>query len=201
MHKQAEAFLNGEGDAWYERNKDKLRLPDPVLEAIEACGIKPKNVLEIGCGDGWRIRELKKIYSCEVFGIEPSLEAVKAGDGIVSRSSAGTLNWLWDRYDLVIYGFCLYLCDPEDLFKIVMHGDNHLIDGGYLIIHDFAPPARPYKVKYKHKKGLFSYHMDYAQFWLAHPGYQHLSTIAAGEKGWVKVLKKDYANAFPLRKI
>lgn len=203
MHKQAEAFLNGEGDAWHARNKDKPRLPDPVLEAIEACGIKPKNVLEIGCGDGWRLAEIKLRYGANVEGYEISERAIKHKlvDDIWYGAASDLLDTPDDWCDLLIFGFCLYVVDREDLLTIVGDADRILKDGGHLIIHDFLPPERPYKVKYKHKDGLFSYHMDYAQLWLAHPGYRHLNTIDAGEKGWVKVLKKDYANAFPLREI
>ncbi|MGB6911936.1 MAG: hypothetical protein WBE42_04170 [Pseudolabrys sp.] len=47
-----------------------------------------------------------------------------------------------DTIDLLIYGWCLYLCDREDLFKIVTEGDRILKDSGYLVVYDFHAAAR-----------------------------------------------------------
>ncbi len=61
--RQEQVFLDGEGDAWLKRNREKLPVKnDPVLKTLAACKIRPNKVLEIGCADGWRLRELKAKY-------------------------------------------------------------------------------------------------------------------------------------------
>jgi ubiquinone/menaquinone biosynthesis C-methylase UbiE len=74
------------------------------------------------------------------------------------------------KFDMIIFGFCLYLCDRKDLFKIVYEADKCLAEYGYLIIYDFKPPF-PYKNIYHYKEGIFSYKMNYADLFLANPSY------------------------------
>ena len=42
-----------------------------MLHAIKQHSIKPTAVLEVGCADGWRLRELMKKYKCMARGIDP----------------------------------------------------------------------------------------------------------------------------------
>src|SRR5215475_10307579 len=150
--RQAELFLQGEGDAWHLRNKDKPRLPDPVLDAIEACEIKPKSVLELGSGTGWRLAEIDRLYKpLHLVGHEPSDEAVqnRLVPNVFKSDALSAVSYIKkDFYDLVIFGFCLYLVDREDLMMIAAHTDRILKDGGHIVIHDFLDGR--YRVPYEH---------------------------------------------------
>lgn len=188
---QKDIFLASEGDAWFARNCDRLGERDLVSGLIETAGLVPRRALEVGCSNGWRLSRLRRKYGCQVTGVEPSIEActAAAANGItVLNRTAASLPPL--DFDLVIYGFCLYLTDPADWFEIVAEGDNVLAHGGHLIIHDFdMTDSHPFAVKYQHRKGLLSYHVDFARFWLAHPHYRLLDTIVAGSER-VTLIKK-----------
>jgi SAM-dependent methyltransferase len=200
--KQKDIFLEGEADAWLDRNRDKLGLYDPVSEEIENAGIKPKSVLEIGCANGWRLARLKEKYGCEVTGVEPSLrgciEGAELGVPII-HGTASMLPFAPGKFDLIIYGFCLYLTDPSDWLRIAAEADTVLKDGGHIIIQDFLP-ERPFARPYSHHAGILSYHLNFASFWLVNPLYhcvaatssklseEHLWTIQKGARNSIEVL-------------
>ena len=195
--KQSQYFYHGEGAAWLERNQDKLTgTNDPVMEAIKLSGINPNSVLEIGCSNGWRLRLLEKRYKCMTTGVDPAPMLT----GNIMRGTADILPINTLTFDLVIYGWCLYLCDREDLFMIAAEGDRVLQEEGFLIIHDFHP-TYSHKRKYKHKEGLFSFKMDHAQLWLANPSYSLYRRYMHGsgvEQTSVTILKKDSSKGWPL---
>jgi ubiquinone/menaquinone biosynthesis C-methylase UbiE len=192
--RQSDIFMTGEGDAWFERNKDHVGEHDPVMEAMIYLDLKPKFALEIGCANGWRLARLRESFGCEIMGLDPSHEA--ANDGAKSRvpiwtATAAALPLRSAAYDLVIYGFCLYLTDPEDWFRIVAEGDRILKQGGHLIIHDFSTAGTPFARNYEHRPGLMSYHIDFEKFWLAHPWYQRIYGRSRATEDWyVTVLRK-----------
>ncbi|HEY6021571.1 MAG TPA: methyltransferase domain-containing protein [Candidatus Paceibacterota bacterium] len=197
--KQADIFLEGEAENWLARNINKLPVKDdPVMEAIESSKIKPDSVLEIGCSNGWRVKAMKENWDCRAYGIDPMFKTTLWN---CCKGTADDLSLFEnDKFDLVIYGWCLYLCDREDLFAIAMEGDRVLEDGGYLVIHDFHT-AKPYKNKYKHRAGLFSYKMDYAQLWLANPAYGliHRTMFNTGDdKTSITILRKSISKGWPL---
>ena len=198
--RQADIFLGSEGDAWLERNRHNLGYRDPVFDAIKDVGIKPKIVCEIGCANGWRLANLRDQYGCDVFGIEPSKQAAKEAAELhipVSQSTAAEPAAPAD-YDLLIYGFCLYLTDPADWLRIAYEGDTMVTPGGHLIIHDFADVFSPYARRYKHHAKILSYHFDFAKLWLAHPLYTVIRReIDHGEM--VTVLRKCSADNFEVR--
>jgi SAM-dependent methyltransferase len=195
--RQSSAFYHGEGTAWIERNKDVLTGDDdPVMEAMILSKIKPNNVLEIGCANGWRMKLLEKKYKCAATGIEPA----PMTSGNILRGMAHDLPIKQMRFDVVIYGWCLYLCDREDLFRIAMEGDRVLQDDGYLIINDFHSDDS-YRRVYKHRPGLFSYKMDHAKLWLANPAYTLLRRYIHGsgeDQTSVTILKKNNVSGWPL---
>jgi SAM-dependent methyltransferase len=207
MERQENAFFTREGNEWFKRNRDNLvRAPetDPVISVITMAGIIPIRVMEIGASTGWRLDLMRRIYGCKfTLAIEPSKEAIWEGQRLypqvnfISKTASKMPNMRW-RFDMIIFGFCLYLCDPETLFEIVARANRCLINGGHLIIHDFPAPVAPYSVIYEHHTRLRSYHMDFAKMFLAHPAYSIVA--AASERGATAVLlKKSYETAFPLR--
>lgn len=191
--KQAQFFMDSEGDRWFERNKDRLGAHDPVGKAIKDLKIRPKNVLEIGCSNGWRLAALRNDHGCNVMGLDPShaaAEDAKKGNVSVWTATAAAMPLRSRQYDVVIYGWCLYLTDPDDWFRIAMEGDRVLADDGYLIIHDFNTGNNPFKRPYEHAEGLFSYHVQWSKFWLAHPWYHRMYGRQEGPDESVTVLRK-----------
>ena len=210
--KQKDVFLESEGNAWLARNAAVVQsrpLPqsDPLLMEILELSPAPgegTKILEIGCGDGTRLQWLKneRKYSCH--GVEPSALAVEracAGGIHAIQGTAEKLEFEDGTFDLVVFGFCLYLCDREDLFRIACEADRVLKNPGWLLIHDFYSPF-PLQREYHHRSGLFSHKMDYRLLFAWHPGYailthkvrHHATSAYTDEPGqWVatSVLRKN----------
>lgn len=205
MGKQSELFRQHEGEAWLKRNEHQLPpKTDPVIDIIAKLNMTPDRVLEIGCANGWRLDKLKEKYDCMVTdGIDPCIgnpHRTKLHSSLI-HGTAEKLPVVTHRYDTIIYGFCLYLCDPEDYFKIVEQGDGLLQDTGRIIIYDFhstLPHSRPYV----HQQGVMSRKMDFARLWLGHPSYslEFREIIGEGDnRTAVTVLLKDTKAAFPVK--
>lgn len=197
--RQADAFLAGEGAAWLERNRDKLGAHDPVSDMITSIGITPTSILEIGCANGWRLDRLRERFDCRAVGVDPG---ATGHDRYVTRGVATALPFdAMPPFDLVIFGFCLYLIDPEDYFTVAAEADRVLADGGYLVIHDFNFESDvAYKRAYAHRDGLWSHHADFEMLWLAHPHYKYV-TCGGWEDDYslVTVLRKGTEDAFEVR--
>ena len=117
--KQKEIFLQSEGDQYFIRNSQciaKTNIPErePLLLEILNLNLPGGGkVLEVGCGDGTRLAWLKNNLKADCYGIEPSEKAVKiaCSKGIkAQQGTADTLPFDDDSFDIVIFGFCLYLC-------------------------------------------------------------------------------------------
>jgi len=213
--KQKEIFLKSEGNAWFNRNKDKLdkrKFPDDdsllmeYMELLPSLG-KDIKILEIGCGNGNRLAWLKNKTGADCYGVEPSFDAVEEANerGLyVKQGSADDLAFDDREFDVVIFGFCLYLCDREDLFKIAKEADRVLKSPGWLLITDFYS-STTLKCEYHHKEGLYSYKMDYRNLFSWHPAYECMThkvrhhvenKYTADENEWVavSVLRKNYTD-------
>jgi ubiquinone/menaquinone biosynthesis C-methylase UbiE len=177
--KQKNVFLNIEGDKWFERNKKVLEQRDinedyllkQILEFVPNLN-NSNSLLEIGCGDGSRLSALKK-NKYTVYGIDPSKSAIKDAVSNGVNAFVGTADKLPfedNKFEIVTFGFCLYLCDREDLFKIAAEADRVLKKGGYLFILDFYS-KNPISNDYHHREGLKSYKMDYSKLFEWHPDY------------------------------
>lgn len=219
MKQQKQIMRDSEADNWYSRNVDALLNQqieqDPVLNAIVQQQIKPRKVLEIGCSFGKRLAALKQYSECEVYGIDLSEQAIADGmqryPGLnLQLASADSLPFADNSFDLVVIGFCLYLCDRSDLFKIAAEVDRVLDNQGYVVIIDFLP-ASPHRREYAHQPGMFSFKMDYATMFSWHPAYIHMNRniithgdlaqrIDPNERLAVDVMQKLTDSAFPLQK-
>jgi SAM-dependent methyltransferase len=190
--RQADIFLESEGNAWFERNRDRLGQFDSVSLIIDDMGLQPSNVLEVGCANGWRLAKLRDKYGCTVFGMDPSRDACReavARQVAVGQSTADSIPARDGWFDLIIYGFCLYLTDPSDWLKIAAEGDRVLKDGGHIIIHDFETFASHARW-YEHREGVLSYHVDWSNLWLGHPGYHVARRTFSTQHDTVIVLRK-----------
>ena len=185
---QKDVFLSGEGNAWYRRNKSNLdnlnQHNDSVCEFIHQQNLLPTSVLEIGCASGERLNAINQQFSADCCGIDVSNEAVNSGSEkfkqlSLTAGSADSLPYKDESFDLVIFGFCLYLCDRKDLFKIAYEADRVLKDNGMIIIKDFHPPF-PFKNTYSHCENIYSYKMNYSQLFTWNPAYTLLSSNILG---------------------
>ena len=181
--KQKDIFLQIEGDAWFSRNQQNVarrKLPedDPLLR--ELIDLLPKGaggvlkVLEVGCGDGTRLAWMKENLSADCYGIDPSAQAVAAARSKGINAQQGTADELPfnnKSFDVVIFGFCLYLCDREDLFRIASEADRVLRSSGWMMLLDFFSSV-PRAKKYHHRLGVQSYKMDYRKLFIWHPDYE-----------------------------
>jgi len=179
---QKTSFLRDEGDAWLDRNLDSLRKrdysQDPIIQSIYKIShsyplIRPLKILEIGCGDGGRLAAIQKKIDCKCYGVDPSSKAIEIANslGVVgSIGVADSLAFESSTFDIVIFGFCLYLCDREDLFTIASEADRVLKKESWLIIHDFYSHEFSSR-EYKHKKDIKSYKMDYRSLFEWNPFY------------------------------
>lgn len=174
---QKKIFLQDEGNQWYLRNKNAIytKSNDPIVDLLVYRQLKPKVVLEIGSSNGWRLNNIREIFASDCYGIDPSIKAIIDGrqkfpEINLTQGTADSIPFEEKVFDLIIFGFCLYLCDRKDLFKIVYEADRYLKDQGYLIIYDFEPTF-PYKNRYQYKAGMYSYKMNYSNLFLSNPSY------------------------------
>ena len=213
---QKKIFLDSEGDAWFERNyktlEDREYNPaEPIIASIIKCqklkqAQTPNNadmLLEVGCGDGGRLRWIEKNLGIKCHGLEPSSKAVAAAQKKEVSAICGTaeiLPYKNETFDYLVFGFCLYLCDPSDLFQIVKEADRVLKSCGWIVIHDFFSKT-PIEKPYRHRAGIISYKMDFRRLFECHPSYTCFShevqhheksefTDEAGEWVATSVLRK-----------
>lgn len=188
--KARKLFLEKEGNAWFERNKEGLQITDdnPYLHAWERLPQVPTRVLEIGCSNGVKLASLYQHYpQAHYSGIDPSEKAVEAGNKSypflkLKQGSADVLPFNNKAFDAIIFGFCLYLCDKEDWFRIAYEADRCLNDKGYIIIVDFYSSFY-YRNTYKHAKNIFSHKYNYASMFLWNPQYTLIEVFSLSQRG------------------
>jgi ubiquinone/menaquinone biosynthesis C-methylase UbiE len=174
---QARAFLESEGDSWFERNKSAINSKisfyetETIKRVLLNFRSSIKNILEVGCGNGAKLNHLCDYFDATGYGVDPSRLAVEDGSEAykhlsLSVATASKLPYQDSRFDLVYFGFCLYLVDRNDVFTAVAEADRVLKNGGFLAILDFDPGQR-LKRPYHHKPGLFSYKNSYSDFFTA----------------------------------
>ena len=215
-HRQRDGFLDGAADDWFDRNRGAVdETPLARFDDVIARHLRPGGaLLEIGCADGRRLRRLDHLGPSQsrLTGIEPSGRAVETGraDDPGLELVVGTADDLpFDdlAFDTVVFGFCLYLCDPALLPRIVAEADRVLADHGTLAIIDFDPPG-PRRREYRHQPGLWTHKMDYAAPFLAYPAYSLAESLSIShhaaewsedesERVGLKVLRKAAGGATP----
>lgn len=209
---QKSVFLSGEGDRWFERNASHLsgNPKDVVIAGLRNLDLKPKRVLEIGAANGHRLAVMAQEFGCTASGVEPSASAVADGKarfpGLDLRvGTADELPFADGSFDLVIFGFCLYLVDPRLHFRCIQEADRVLADRGTLVIFDFIE-SLPFYNNYSHLPGMRSHKMEWSRFFLASPAYRLVQRTlerkdeAALERNrltGVDILLKDLPSAFP----
>jgi ubiquinone/menaquinone biosynthesis C-methylase UbiE len=189
--KQSNIFLESEGDGYFQRNKTVLGLrttdTDTIKRALAAYKGAIKHICEIGCGDGVKLNNLCDYFGASGSGVDPSSLAVKAGNDAYKNvrlkvSTAANLPFNDSEFDLVYFGFCLYLVDRVDIYKAVSEADRVLKNGGFLAIFDFEPAIR-HKKTYHHKAGIFSYKNSYANFFTSGGHYYLVAKDSFSHQG------------------
>lgn len=218
---QRRAFLCGEGDAYEARNRTSEGLDAFLITRLVQHLESGDRVLEIGCGSGQNLRALDlHVPGLICHGIDPSTEAIARASEAAphQRLAVGASDELpFDnaQFRLVLFGFCLYLCDRSLLHRTVAEADRVLDDGrsgraGVLAIVDFDPD-RPHRRAYHHRKGIWSYKMDYSGLFLANPTYRLSDKIPftpadrppkwtsdPNERVAMWILRKDSNRGFPV---
>ena len=172
-------FKSNEGDRYFIRNYKKLntinyetdKLQIIISKKISSIKNKKIRVLEIGCGDGGRLTHLKKKFEkVKFYGLEPSKKAKKNNYKLnsIKIGTAEKLPFEENYFDILIFGFCLYLTDSEDLFKISSEAYRVTKKRSWIIIKDFDTEMTLFK-KYKYNKNIKVRKMDYSKMFLWHP--------------------------------
>ena len=181
---QASAFLNGEANNWYSRNRASLGSAEnsigvqSITNMLLPFNEEISNVLEIGCSDGSKLRSICKNLNAFGFGIDPSEDAIATGNALnnslnqitLSIGTASNLQFENSFFDVVYFGFILYLVDRNSLFQAISEADRVLKPGGFLVIQDFDPGVR-HKRPYSHLDGIFSFKNSYADLFTASGHY------------------------------
>lgn len=216
MSNQTEVFLKSEADQWFIRNKEAILAKDAetdkLTQMVRQADLKPKKVLEIGCANGYRLNFLKQLFHCECYGTDPSQAAIADGGQRYSGlnlqvGTADQLHFANEQFDLIIFGFLLYLCDRSKLFQIASEADRVLQDQGNILIYDFYSQT-PYKNDYSHLSGVYSYKMENASMFLWNPNYIlfHSQLYSADGSSWkneidnttaIQVVRKMAQAGFP----
>jgi ubiquinone/menaquinone biosynthesis C-methylase UbiE len=171
---QSNIFLNSEGDSWYERNKFLIESADKdsqdisfILQVLKGSRFEIQNLLEVGCASAVKLNRLASSFPAKGSGIDPSRLAILEGRkqyphldlhvGLGSR-----LPFEADEFDLLSFGFCLYLVPPEEIDITLKEALRVLKPKGFIALTDFDPGIEM-TVHYKHLNGLFSYKRNYQQ--------------------------------------
>lgn len=169
---QDDVFLSGEGDAWFQRNREALSHADRhdwPLALIDLLGnhAQIRSVIELGCANGWRLARLRKTLPVRLVGVDASEEAIADGAARYPELTLiqGSLAALpvSEEFDLTIINFVLHWIDRTTLARSVAEIDRVTRDGGILIVGDFLPDF-PQRRLYHHRpgEGVYTYKQDYA---------------------------------------
>lgn len=188
---QSTVFRDGEGDAWFERNRAALcapRGPDWVEFLIERLAGRERiaSMCDLGCANGWRLTRIAPLLSSAVrlAGVDASAAAI--ADGRTRYPGLELVDGLIDdppfpeatTFDLVTINFVLHWIDRVDLGRAVAAIDRLVARNGFLVISDFLPD-RPVKRAYHHLpgQGVWTYKQDYSQTFVALGLYRELARV------------------------
>jgi SAM-dependent methyltransferase len=181
-------------------------------------GVRPRNVLEVGCANGVRLAALRDRHGCRVVGVEPSSEARLDGNrrfpGIELHRGRADAVPVAGPFELVIVSFVFHWVDRAVLLRSVGEIDRLVADGGYLAIGDFDPPF-PHRTPYHHlpEGVVWTYKQNYATLFDASHLYRTVLSFSAGTDAHVpsptappdqrvayRLLAKSYDDGYPIRR-
>lgn len=208
---QEKAFHDGEGDAWYQRNREHLTEHREDWASRIIAGLAGKAAMtrvgELGCANGWRLAGLRPMFAdgCAFVGIDASDEALADGmrrfPQLELRRGVLSSVPLDQPFDLLIVNFVLHWADRDTLSRCIAEIDRLVKWDGYLALGDFLPDF-PSKRRYHHlpQRSMFTYKQDYASAFLglgfyreiARVTYDHASSRAGFEgQDWLAPVDAD----------
>ena len=174
---QERIFLESEGDRWFERNREKIvdttdDFPNETIKRVlSPFNEEIVNILEIGCSNGAKLENLSTFFNATGYGIDPSEKAITIGKKEfpnlkLSVGTAQDIDHRNESFDLVYFGYCLYLLDRNAVLRAVAESDRVLRAGGFLAILDFEPSGRR-RNPYHHLQGVTTFKNSHAEFFTA----------------------------------
>lgn len=191
---QENAFLSGEGNAWFARNQSALKsneVKDFISPLVDQAQVSSqlRRILDLGCSNGWLLQRfftrlaLGGVVGIEAVGYDISVDSIRDGsksypDLLLRCGSASSMGFDERNFDLVILNFVLHWIDRSLLSQVVRNVDLAVRDGGYLAIADFNP-ALPCRRRYKHRCDveLFTYKQNYVGIFTGLGTYETVSAI------------------------
>lgn len=188
--RQETVFRDGEGDAWFARNRDALLArngPDWVEFLVSLLGDKSRisSVCDLGCANGWRLARLASLVApgARLTGVDASAAAIadgraRYGDVTLMHGIVEAPPPLGAPFDLVIASFVLHWIARRQLASAIAAIDGIVTRGGYLALADFLPD-RPTKRIYHHLPGedVWTFKQDYAQCFLGLGLYREIARV------------------------
>ena len=194
--KMANSFTTEDADKWYLRNRDKFltRETDPIMKAVRSIETKPRTVFEFGCSDGYRLQWMHEEFGSVVAGVELSPEAIKNGKPNVYIEQGNIESYKPEfKHDLVVFGFCLYLLDVNDLFSVASKANELLHNNGHIIIWDYNTTGHKFR-EYIHSRNVEEHHMDFSKMFTWNPLYWFIDIDTTAPEGPVITLRKNDKN-------
>ena len=124
-------------------------------------------ILDVGCGNGAFLKDMVDCFGAKKgVGLEPSQESVNllrkkyANEENLefNKVSAHSLPYKSDEFDLVIIWSVLHWVGRNEYLQAL--GELIRVSKKYISVMDFVG-SREYKVPYSHKRGLYTYKMDF----------------------------------------
>ena len=195
---QSAVFLDGEGDKWYLRNIEAISAREvPVAQNFLFNTLAHKkndisSILEVGCSAGHNLELMCNFFEACGFGIDPSKmaisDAINRSNGlegeIMYEYKVGTADYLPyadNFFDLLVFGFCLYLVPREEIEKALSEANRVLKPGGFLAIIDFDVPGSVTN-SYTHAENVKSFKEDYSLTYLKDGKYSLISKWSHSHK-------------------
>ena len=97
--KQSDVFLESEGDGWFERNKVAVNSKthfyetETIKRVLQSYKDNIREICEIGSGNGAKLNDLCEFFNARGYGIDPSINAVNAGNETYKKISSVRLTY------------------------------------------------------------------------------------------------------------
>lgn len=184
-------FKESEADQWFERNlsffekeeRGCMLSTNTLISWLIPFKSEINNILEVGCGSGHNLNALCEKLESKGIGIDPSKKAISyAKEKFYKNSSfivgtADNINLPNHSFDLLHFGFCLYLVDRNDYYKAIAEADSLVKAGGFISIIDFDPWFNTRR-NYHHKEGVSSFKTKNSQVFTSTNHYSLVNKIS-----------------------
>lgn len=187
---QDAVFTATEGNRYWQRNRTHMAAcppDDTCLRLLAMYHIYPQSILEVGASNGYRMHEAHMRYGCRAVAVEPSTEAIADGQtrfpAVEFYQGTAAQVPLQEQFDVVVCNFVLHWVDRANLLRSVAELDRLLVDGGFLLLGDFAPVGFV-RTPYHHTPEMWTFKQDYAAVFMA-SGLYHPVAMLTGAHGGV----------------